>query len=701
MSCKITGKEYQLSKIFSSDFDFYIPAYQRPYAWTEEQSSELFIDLYDFFRNEKNENYFLGSIVLIKEDDKPHSEVIDGQQRLTTLSILISVIASALNPNRRDLCKDYLKEKGNEIEGRSPIPRLHLRDKDQTFFEKYIQNINIDSLINLDPASLESESQKHIRNNCEKIKELVDDKFAENEEYLFSFIQFIISRCYIVSVSTPTQQSAFRIFSVMNSRGLDLLPTDIIKAEVIGKIPENLQKEYTDKWEEIEENATRSGFNEIFTHTRMIFAKAKQKKNLLEEFKEIVLKDIAPQILIDNIISPYADAYMILKKQNYKSTDNATEINTYLFWLNKIDNSDWMPVAIKYFANHQNNSFLIRDFITKLERLASYLHITAKNLNQRIERYGMILKEMEDDQQDSPQGLISIDLSDKEKEEFTNALNGDIYSLTGVRRNYVILRLNEFISDQAQSIDYSPNVLTIEHVLPQTVRDGSEWSLIWQDITQREYWLNKIANLVPLTRKKNSAAQNYDFKEKKEKYFSGKNGTTSFPLTTQVLTKEKWTPQVVSDRQKELINIFVENWDLKFERNTNVSSTGEMVINSFDPIFAKNYKDYEPVSFSFLNNTIVLGKHKYANLLLNIAQEFLKVKETELETLANNNYSPMQSSRIYISKSDLGMKAPIKLKEDLFIESNLSSGYTIKFIYVLLKSLGYEDSELKISLRQK
>lgn len=110
----------------------------------------------------------------------------------------------------------------------------------------------------------------------------------------------------------------------------------------------------------------------------MIFAKAKQKKNLLEEFKEIVLKDIAPQRLIDNIISPYADAYMILKKQNYKSTDNATEINTYLFWLNKIDNSDWMPVAIKYFANNQNNSFLIRDFITKLERLASYLHITAK-----------------------------------------------------------------------------------------------------------------------------------------------------------------------------------------------------------------------------------------------------------------------------------------------------------------------------------
>ena len=126
-----------------------------------------------------------------------------------------------------------------------------------------------------------------------------------------------------------------------------------------------------------------------------------------------------------------------------------------------------------------------------------------------------------------------------------------------------------------------------------------------------------------------------------------------------------------------------------------------MIINSFDPVFAKNYKDYEPISFSFLNNTILLGKHKYANLLLNIAQEFLKAKEIELETLATKNYSPMQSSRIYISKSDLGMKAPIKLNENIFIESNLSSGYTIKFIYILLESLGYADSELKITLRQK
>lgn len=95
MSTKIKGAEYPLAKIFSSDFDYEIPSFQRPYAWTEEEAGDLFDDLYDFYINEaEDEQYFLGSIVLVKEDDKPPAEVIDGQQRLTTLTILLSAITS-------------------------------------------------------------------------------------------------------------------------------------------------------------------------------------------------------------------------------------------------------------------------------------------------------------------------------------------------------------------------------------------------------------------------------------------------------------------------------------------------------------------------------------------------------------------------------------------------------------------------------
>lgn len=95
MSNKITGKEYPLSKIFSADFEYHIPGYQRPYAWTEEETGILFDDLYEFFQTEAVDNYFLGSIVLIKDENKPYADVIDGQQRLTTLSILFSVMANS------------------------------------------------------------------------------------------------------------------------------------------------------------------------------------------------------------------------------------------------------------------------------------------------------------------------------------------------------------------------------------------------------------------------------------------------------------------------------------------------------------------------------------------------------------------------------------------------------------------------------
>ena len=111
---EITGHEYPLLKIFSSDFEYHIPAYQRPYAWTVEETSTLFDDLYSFYTSEpEDENYFLGSIVLIKENTDRRADVIDGQQRLTTLTILFAVLAECLKEQRRlaGLTQEQLAEK--------------------------------------------------------------------------------------------------------------------------------------------------------------------------------------------------------------------------------------------------------------------------------------------------------------------------------------------------------------------------------------------------------------------------------------------------------------------------------------------------------------------------------------------------------------------------------------------------------------
>ena len=135
---KISGAEYPLKKIFSDDFDFIIPSYQRPYAWTIEEAGELFDDLYSFMNQdgsgEKDDPYFLGSVVLIKQEGEPLSEVIDGQQRLTTLTILLAAIANKVQGEEKKALLKYIHEPGNLVEELDPKPRLALRDRDRDFF---------------------------------------------------------------------------------------------------------------------------------------------------------------------------------------------------------------------------------------------------------------------------------------------------------------------------------------------------------------------------------------------------------------------------------------------------------------------------------------------------------------------------------------------------------------------------------------
>ena len=564
MSSKITGKEYPLLKVFSSDFEYHIPAYQRPYAWTKEETGILFDDLYEFYKTEATDNYFLGTIVLIKAEDKPHADVIDGQQRLTTLTILFSVLASKLTGDAREACDALLQEKGNILAGIPARPRVHLRQKDQDFFNKYIQEVHITSLLGIDRATLPTEAQQHIQENCKELLEKFESYFEGDQNELIKFSSFLLNRCFLVSVSTDSQTSAFRVFSVMNSRGLDLLPIDIIKSEIIGEIPEDEQQKYTEKWEDLENETGREGFNEVFTHTRTIFAKERPKKGLLEEFRLYVVKGTSPKGLIDNVLTPYADAYTMLKNSEYVASSKVDEINGFLYWLNKIDNYDWMPPAIKFFAEHPHDSEYVLWFVKKLERLASFLHATAQDVNHRMDRYKWILAEMDSNPTHSlEQPLTSIELTANEKRSFYEALNGEIYTMPSRRRNYIVQRLDSFVSDGGAK--YDVKLFTIEHVLPQNPEINSEWNIVWPDQEERKYWLNRIANLVPLTRKHNSAAQNYDFVTKKRSYFQNKGGTTSYTVTTQVINANSWTPELLARRQKMLMRLFSEKGDLQID----------------------------------------------------------------------------------------------------------------------------------------
>ncbi len=560
MTKKISGAEFPLAKIFSSDFDYAIPSYQRPYAWTEVQAGELFSDLVDFFTKEKDDTYFLGSIVLIKEEGKPHAEVIDGQQRLTTLTILLAALTTQFSGELRADFENYVREPGRASQGLKPKPRLALRERDRQFFADYIQGLRLTELVALDPAQVDNESQRNVRRNGEVMLQRLKVTFNDDIERLCEFGAFLVQRCFLVAVSTPSQQSAFRVFSVLNSRGLDLLPTDIIKSDVIGSIKPAHQEDFTETWEELEVETGRDGFAEVFAHIRMIYAKEKARRSLLEEFRERVISKVgSAEDLVSTVVQPYTQAYLIAKHCQYVSTSNAAEINALLKWLNRIDNSDWLPSAMKFLAEHENDAAYVHWFLRKLERLAACMHICGYDVNARIERYATLLQAMEKSHSmASP--VTAVELMAYEQSTLRGVLQSDIYLMTARRRNYLILRLDSFLVDGAAT--YDPTVLTIEHVLPQTVDDGSVWATQWPNVSDRNLWLHRLANLVPLTQRRNSQAQNYDFERKKKAYFGGKQGVSSYALTTQVLNTATWTPAVVEQRQSDLLEMLSTKWEL-------------------------------------------------------------------------------------------------------------------------------------------
>lgn len=162
-------------------------------------------------------------------------------------------------------------------------------------------------------------------------------------------------------------------------------------------------------------------------------------------------------------------------------------------------------------------------------------------------RYGELLKQLE---QSDGLSAAAFELTPEEVQEAKERLAGRIYQTAPVRR-YVLLRLDDLLAKQP-GVTYQHKMITVEHVLPQNPKDSSRWK---QDFTDEErlHWTHRLGNLVLINRAKNSEAQNYDFAKKKANYFASSNGSAVFALTTQVLTVDEWTPEVVAKRQGDLL----------------------------------------------------------------------------------------------------------------------------------------------------
>ena len=572
MAKTLEAHDKLIREIFEGSYQFEIPDYQRPYAWTTQQVTELFDDLYSAMQDARvsggGSQYFLGSIVLIKNDRDPKSSVVDGQQRLTTLTMLFAVLRTVM-PDAADDITDFLYKKGKFSLGEKNEYRLTAREEDADFFRTHIQEPGGIAQLVVSTDKLK-DSRLRYRENATLLLEKTKTLSPDDRNALW---KFLANDSSLVVISTPDLEAAFRIFSVLNNRGLDLAPIDILKAEVLGSIRrmggEDKAYTYSKKWSEIESQLGRDAFGDLFGHIRSIYAKQKQRATLVKEFKEHVTEYKTPIDLVDKVIKPYAEVWNFVRDADFEATEYAEKINEYLSWLNRVDFKDWVPPALVYFKRFRQQPKLLVEFFQSLERLTYFLLVTKVGINERIEIYAALTKEIEPDAfKGDLAALTTLILTDAQKHKFVAALDGDVYDDLPKARMALVLRLESLVRAPGVQLQ---DAVSLEHVLPQTPPDGSDWIKWFPDEDERNGWTHRLANLVPLDRNKNSSASNYDFAKKKDAYFKGKGKASPFVLTQEVRAENEWTPTLLAERQKRLVGVLAEHWDLAVSTGTAAS----------------------------------------------------------------------------------------------------------------------------------
>jgi Protein of unknown function DUF262/Protein of unknown function (DUF1524) len=559
MTTKIEAHEQNIGDVFSDAYEFEIPPYQRPYAWEGEQAQELLMDLLDAMDNQDLNGglYFLGSIVIVKQPSESQSKVIDGQQRLTTLTILLSVI--------RDLTSDqeirfgrraYVYQKPNADRGLKERYRLLLREQDRPFFLKYVQSPGSTDQLP-DPSKLEG-SQKRIADNARNFRAQLE---AMPEERRNALIAFIVQRCYLVVVAVATTDAARRIFTVLNARGLDLTPTDILKAELLERValPPPQETALAARWEQVERALGRERMVELFGHIRMIYERDKPRLSLESGFKKVVLPfSEGAESFVSDILEPASDAFLLLSDATRIQKHFGAEAARAVRSLGRIDSKDWIPpVLLRIWKCQPTDQTGVAKFIIDLERVAYFLFVTRAGVNERIARFAAIMDELEPRAGREPDE-VGISLAEPEQYAFLRVLTGALYPITRVCKP-VLQRLDEALSSGGASYD---ELVSIEHVLPQTVDESSEWAMMFPTEEMRNEWTHRLANLVFLTHRINTRASNWSFERKKKEYFSSSDGSSPFVITQGVLQTDQWTPEHLQARQRQLLLKLCQVWRL-------------------------------------------------------------------------------------------------------------------------------------------
>ncbi|MDT9336425.1 DUF262 domain-containing HNH endonuclease family protein [Clostridium perfringens] len=574
---KVKAKEYYIKDLLSNKFLFEIPDYQRAYSWTKENLKQLVEDIWESVELNKArgnkefdqyEPYFLGSIVLCSKEYKDDGcgiyDVIDGQQRLTSIIMLIAAIRDLIdNEEYKKVLSDLIYQKPNVLMGIKESIRVKARGKEEEFFKKYIlTNGGTELVKDLDMEEL-SEAKQNMVNAIEIFR---DSFFNENgellEEKLNEFIVYLLQKVVLVVITTESFTSAFRLFNVINARGLPLTDSDLLKSENLRVMNPEIRKEYTDIWESHEQDLGKEKLDQIIGFMRTMKLKNKVEESVYEEFSKKIFRN-EPEYLGVNFVNHLTAVKALYDKYIIDGNLEGVSEEEKSYYKNLINimreflpYDDWMAAVIR-FAEKFNDDKLVLEFVKVLEKRLVIDWVNGNSFADRLNRvYGILeVIEEKDSLEEIKEAPVFLYDLERTTAYFENALNDiDFYSKGRMMiPKYIFVRLD--MEKRANEVlDYSDKIM-IEHVLPRNAKEA-----YWKDnfsADQRRNWANKFGNLVIITGAKNTRANNKPFAEKVEQYLSKKS---DFAITKEVLELSDWNMDSLKDRHESLVNRALELW---------------------------------------------------------------------------------------------------------------------------------------------
>ncbi|WP_231363320.1 DUF262 domain-containing protein [Escherichia coli] len=526
------AKECKVQDILTENKKFIIPSYQRPYSWTVDNAEQLIDDIYKSSQSEENE-YFIGSMICINKGQNQY-EVVDGQQRLTTLSIIVSELKKIIpiqgikdDLQKRVLPIDVYSDETDE-------PRLIVRKKEYDLYKYYIQQDSKDY-----KPEKPSDTELVFISNAETIRDYL---LRLSVDELKLLAKYILQNVYIVFVQTDDFASSFRLFNVLNSRGLPLSNADLLKNALFESASTHNKKseQIESAWSQIEDMVGVRRLDKFLTLHKL--SEKKDRDRVLQKGFEAFIENLQQQFDGDAIAM---SLMLVNSAKNYtKILENDFEhpsIRRKIASLSNLGVDEWIPPVMAFMNRMaRTEDFNLDDFsqfITAFEKVYMHGWLKKQIKSQReMVCYSALVAINNDMPFDSVINQIN---QHADNSGFIAALDEDLYEPRPNQVNLIkaiLLRLDMEQQDESVIKTYTGRI-TIEHILPQALVN-EYWINRFQP-QEHVYWLHKIGNLTLISGSKNSEAQHYDFIKKKSIY-EKLNSKSSFDLTKDVCNSSEW-----------------------------------------------------------------------------------------------------------------------------------------------------------------